>query len=202
MRVSGELDISACNAFPLAIFRQEIDVERRVRARECHRLWLPLLFVVAKEVNAVPAQRPAERRSDLLILIGHDTLLDEIGCVEPVAAEVAGDRPCIAVCAGLRDRVGQHPGGAPLRGVEPVRHDDELGDCVHAVTRLVLVSARNEVRDLLAVDVDLRVALPRLRDVAALVLPAAWREHGQIHPVAAIDRQVLHLSLVDISAER
>ena len=58
------------------------------------------------------------------------------------------------------------------------------------------------MRDLLPVDVDLRVALARLRNVARLVLPAAGREHRQVHPVAAVDRQLLHLPSIDVAAQR
>ena len=39
------------------------------------------------------------------------------------------------------------------------------------------------------------------RRVARRVLPRARREHRQVDPVAAVERQVLHLARIDVGAD-
>ena len=201
VRLRRELRVEADDALGLPLLRRLVDVEAGKHTGERHRARLALDLVVGEEVRAVAEERAAERPAHLLIRVGDDPVLDVIGGVQAIVPEESRHRAGEGVGARLGDGVGHHPGGAALRGVEAVRDQHELRDRVHAVTGLVLIGARNEVRDLLAVDVDLRVALARLRDVALLVLPAARREDREIHPVAAVDRQLLHLPPVDVAAE-
>ena len=55
------------------------------------------------------------------------------------------------------------PAERPCRGVEPVRDELEFRDRILAVLGLLRLRAGDEKRDLLAVDVDLRIALARVR---------------------------------------
>ena len=56
-------------------------------------------------------------------------------------------------------------------------------------------------RNLLAVHIGLGVALAVLHQAASLVAARAGREQREVHPVAAVDRQVLHLARIDVRAD-
>jgi hypothetical protein len=53
-----------------------------------------------------------------------------------------------------------------------------------------------------AVHVGLCVALSELRHAAAFVASRTRREQRQVHPVAAVERQLLDLSRIDIGRDR
>ena len=90
-----------------------------------------------------------------------------------------------------------------LRGVEPVRDELELRDRVAAVARIGAVEL-HVVGDLLPVDVQLKcaAAVAEHRRFTDGVGPRARRQHRQVQPVAAVDRQVLHLARIDVARER
>jgi hypothetical protein len=179
----------------------QIDVEARVGAVEGHRLRLALELVIGKEVHAVLADRPAEGAADLLIRVRQDALLDEVSGVEAIVAEVAGERAGGPIRPRLGNRVDDHALRPALAGVEPVADHFELGDRVAAVAGLLLRAA-NELRHLLPIDVDLEEPLAILRHFRRGVGAAPRREHAQIHPVPAVDRQFLHLAGIDVAAHR
>src|SRR6185503_17021788 len=183
--------------------RRDVAVERGERAvgGEDEHLRLALVLVVGEEMDAVLDDRPAERRADLLVLVRQHHVLHLVGGVQLRVAEIAADAAREGVGARLRDGVGDHPGRAPLRRVEAVRDHLELRDRVARETRLVVADADVVVGDLLAVDVDLRIPLAQQRHAARLILPAARGEHRQVHPVPAVDRQLLHLLRVDVARQ-
>ena len=125
---------------------------------------------------------------------------NRIGRVETVVSEVAGERACILIGAGLRNGIDLHAHRAPLAGIDPTR-ELEFGNRVTAVARLP-EAKRHHVGHLLAIQVHLHAdagGLGRNRYFAHCVHAAAGREHRQIHPVTALDGQLLHLTRIDIA---
>ena len=133
------------------------------------------------------------------------SLRDGVLGVELAALEVATEQPAQLVRARLRDGVDLHTRRTALRGIELVGDELELGDRVLAEARLV-ASAQFRT-DLLTVEVELE--LPALTVVAVRQRSrgvrgrraAAGSEQRQRHPVAAVDRQLLHLLRIDVAAD-
>ena len=200
-RLRRDLVVDAPQRLVHAVGEREVHVERRIRRRVDECLWLALVLVGAEEVQPVPDDRAAQRAARLLVRVGKDALGDEVLRVELVVPEVAANRAGKGVCAGLGDRVHDHARGAPLRRVKPVGDDLELRDRVAAPVRLLVVAAGViDGRDLLAVDVGLRIALPVLHVAARFVAARPRRQQRKVHPVAAVDGQFLHLPRVDVGA--
>ena len=117
--------------------------------------------------------------------------------VHRVVAKEPGKRRRQAVGARLGDRVDLDPHRPPLRRVEAVRHELDLGDRILAEAGLSEPAARagERLRHLLAVHVQLEGAFSRRDAVAALlgVVPRAGRDREQVLPVPPVDRQLCHL---------
>ena len=156
-----------------------------------------LVLVVHEVVDAILLDRAAPGRRQLLVGVRQDFLLDEVGRVELVVAEVAGERTGCGVGAGLRDGVHLDAGGTALPRVEAVGDHLELGDRVLAETRLAEAGG-DELRDLLPVNVQLKAGGRRLGDE---VLAAAGGKQRQIHEVAPVDGQIRDLQRVDVAAQ-
>src|SRR5688500_11160657 len=113
MGLRRELRIESHHALGLTVLRQLVDVERWVGAREgdCPRLTLGL--VLGEEVCAVAENWSAKRAAHLLIRVRQDALLDEVGGIEPIAAEETGERAAKRVGSGFGDGVRHHSGRSP-----------------------------------------------------------------------------------------
>ena len=150
-------------------------------------------------MNAIAPDRAAERHTQLLIRVRKHALLNEIGGVETFVPEVPGEAAGKGVGTGLGDGVDLQPVRPPLRRVEPIGDELELGNRVAAEAGLAKPPPRG-LRHLLAVDVDL-VGSVRAGVFGDGVDPAARRQHRQVHPVTPVHRQIRHLPRVDVRAQ-
>ena len=82
-----QLHVEPHHRLALTVQRCLVDVEARKGARERDGSRLTLDFVVREEVSTVADDRPAKRAAHLLVRVGDDTLLDEIGGVEAIVPE-------------------------------------------------------------------------------------------------------------------
>ena len=140
--------------------------------------------------------------ADLLIRVGQDAVQHIIWRIELAVPKAAHERSRKQVGPRLGDRVHLHARGSALGRVEPVRDELEFGDRIVAVPRLV--AGADIRRDLLAVDVELKLADidPVLHGKCALrVGPVPGREQRERQEVAALRRQLLHLPLIDVAAQ-
>src|SRR2546422_11520811 len=128
-----------------------------------------LVFPVSEEMDTVPHDWASNRPAELLILVGDHSLLNEVGRVPLIVAEVTRKCPGYSIRAGLGDGIHHHTHRASLGGVESVRREHELGNRIAAVARLVLRTTHRQ-RRLLAVDLDLKESLPIQRNFARGVL--------------------------------
>ncbi len=87
VHLGRELQVQPCHRLALTVQRRLVDVEARKGARERHRSRLTLDLVVPEEVSTVANDRPAKRGAHLLVRVGDDALLDEIGGVEAIVPE-------------------------------------------------------------------------------------------------------------------
>src|SRR5262249_31554884 len=141
-------------ALLLRVGALQVDVEGGIRRRVRSRIWRPLVLVVEEVVDAIPLNRPAPGRRQLLIGVREHFLLNEIGGIESVVAEVAREGSPRCVGARLGDGVDLDAGRASLARVEPVRDHLELRNGVLAEARLA-EAGRNQLRNLLTIDVQL-----------------------------------------------
>ena len=127
-------------------------------------------------------------------------MCDFVGGVERIAAEEAVQASRVGVGAGLRDRLDLDSDRPSLRDVELTRDDLEFGDRIPAERRLTEARSRELLGDLLAVEVELKeVVVAHARLVRDVVGRDALDHHRQFHPVAALQRQFLHLPSIDIA---
>ncbi len=204
VRARLQLHVDAPAAQLLSIRPDERrNVERRIGAGKRKGLRVPFAFVVAEEVHLVLNDRSAERPADLLIRVGEHLMDDEVGGIEFVAAEIARQRARVDIGSRLGDGVHLCAARPSLRGVEPARDELELLHRVAAEARLSVSGLRNQLRDLLTIQIQLeRAGRRRERGrIANRVRSAAGREHRQLHPVAAVDRQFLNLPRVHVATE-
>src|SRR5688500_8658277 len=90
-----------------------------------------------------------------------------------------------------------------LSGIEPVGDEFELCNRIAAETRLAEARPRDAIGDLLAVHVDLERGLgARYWRLAARVRSATRCQQRQVEPVASVERQLLHLALIDVGRRR
>ncbi len=152
-------------------------------------------------MDLVLHDRPAQRRADLLVRIRQHLLRHQVRGVQRVAAEVAVGAAGEVVRARLGDRLDFHAGRSPLRDVEHVGDDLELGDRFAAELRLTEPGAGHLLRDLLAVEIELPQIVHRAGAdaVADVVGGHALDQLGQLHPVASLERQLFHLSPIDVA---
>ncbi len=181
----------------LGVERPVLAAERRWRRENGVRLVLP--FVRQEVVQLVADDRPADRGADLLIGVGQHAVGDEILGVQLVVAEEAVDGAIEVVGAGTRDRLHLDAERAALGDVEQVGDDLELGDRLAAEARLAEAAAGHLLGDLLAVEIELEGAVADARVVVHGVGGDALHLHRQLHPVAALQRQFLHLAAVDVA---
>ena len=211
LRVELRIDLRTAQIEAVLRVQVPVDVgpggrERTVGAAEGERLRIALVLPVAEEVDPVFHDRSAHRAADLLILVREDdrlaggVLLNEVRRVPLSAAEITAERAGKRVGSRLRDGVDHHAHRPALRGVEAVGRQLELGNRVAAVARLVLRAADRQ-RDRLAVHVRLEIALAILRHLARRVRARAGGEHREVHPVAAVNRNVLHLPRIDVAGD-
>ena len=119
-------------------------------------------------MQAITNDGAAHGRAELLIRVWQDPVENEVLGVELVVPEIAAQRTRERVGARLGDGIHHHTGRSPLRRVEAVGDDLELGNRVATDLGLLAVGGRVIVcRDLLAVDVGLGVALAVLHEAAA-----------------------------------
>ena len=152
-------------------------------------------------MHAVLNDRTAQRGAGLLVLERQHRAGDRVGGVEAVTAEVSVGRSLQIVGARARDRLHLHPGGAALRDVEHVRHDLELGDRLAADLRLAEPRAGHALRDLLAVEVELKLIVRRAGRIRRVVRRDALDHQRQLGPVPPLQRQLRHLAAVDIAGD-
>ena len=152
-------------------------------------------------MQPIADDRPADGASDLLIGVGQDAPGEEVLRVQGVVAEEAVDAAVQIVRPGPRDRLDLHAQRAALRDVEQVGDHLELRDGLSAEPRLAEPAARDLLRDLLAVEIQLELPVADARRVVHGVGGDAPDLHGQLHPVAPLERQFLHLPPVDVAAD-
>ena len=132
----GELVVEAYAAQFLAVRALEIDVELRVRRVPDAGPRLALVLVVHEVVQLVSDERTTERRAELLIVDGLDSIQHRVVGVEFAVAEVTAEGTREAIATRLRDGVDLHAGRPALGCVEPVRDELKLRDRILAVPRL------------------------------------------------------------------
>ena len=161
-------------------------------------------------MGAVLLNRSTHVADVLLILVRQNAVHHGIrrvpGLVAKVAARATGKR----VRPGLGDHVDLEAERAALCRIEAARLQLHLTDRVAAEARWSGAGRhRQELRDLLAVEVDLVVAVPlraagRVRRRGGVrvdrVAPRSRRDEDQFHPVAPIERQRLGLRGIDVAA--
>ena len=152
-------------------------------------------------MQPIADDRPADGASDLLIGVGQHAPGDEVLRVQGVVAEEAVDAAVQIVRPGPRDRLHLHAQRAALRDVEQVGDHLELRDGLAAEPRLAEPAARDLLGDLLAVEIQLELPVAHARCVVHGVGGDAPDLHRQLHPVAPLERQFLHLPPVDVSAD-
>src|SRR5437867_9176413 len=95
VRLRRELDVEASAALLLRVSALQVEVEARIGRGVRPRVRRTLVLVIEEIVNAIPLDRTAPRRGQLLVRVWqHErlatlVLLDEVGRVELVVAEVA-----------------------------------------------------------------------------------------------------------------
>jgi hypothetical protein len=103
----------------------------------------------------------------------------------------------------LGDRIDHDAHRTALRGIEAVGDELELRDRIAAEPRLAEACAGDAIGHLLTVHIDLKGHLrSRDRCFTTGVRATARREQSQIEPVAAIEWQLLHLTLIDVGGRR
>ena len=132
------------------------NVEGRVLTRERDGLRLPLGLVIPEEMRAIPLDRSAERRAELLIRILQLASGDEIGRLEAIVPEVAGERAGKGIGSGLGDRIHLESAASSLQRVEAIGGHFELADGIAAEAGLPARALALGVGDLLTVDVELK----------------------------------------------
>jgi hypothetical protein len=175
-------------------------VELRIWCVVDVRLRLALVLEAPEEVEPVSLNRSAKCRAELLVRIWQYFSGDRIFSIEAIVPEITGERTFVPVRARLGNRVDLHAHRATLARIHAAGVL-EFGNCVTTVARLP-EAQRHHVGDLLAIQVHLHADAGRLRrnrNFAHRVDAAARREHRQVHPVATLDRQLLHLTRVDVS---
>ena len=146
--------------------------------------------------------RSAERSADLLILVRQHFVRDRVRSVPFVVAEESVEAARGFVRPRARDGLHLDAGRAPLRDVEHVRHDLEFRDRFAAELRLPEAGAGNLLGNLLSVEIQLEVIVAaHTGRIGHVVRRDALHELRQLHPVAALQRQLLHLTPVDVSAD-
>ncbi len=175
-----------------ALARQRRGV-REDRAR------LALVLVRGEVMHLVLDDRTAERAANLLILVRQHRPGDGVRRVELVVAEISVHAAREVVRPRARDRLHLQAGGAALRDLEHVGHDLKLRDGVAAESRLPEARPRDLLRDLLAVEIELEEVLGDARVVADLVGGNTLHQLGELEPVAALERHLLHLARVDVA---
>ena len=113
-------------------------------------------------MHAVPANRSAECRADLLIGVRQDAIDDRVFCIQVGVPEETGKRARVRVSTSLRHGVYLYPDRPALCRVEPAADELELPDGIAAELWLAPARARHHVADLLAVEIQLKVAGMRL----------------------------------------
>ncbi len=172
---------------------------QRVRRRD-DRVRLVLALVAQEVVDLVLHDWPADGGAELLVRIRQHAVGDEVLRVQLVVTEVAVDAAIEVVGARTRDRLHLDAERTALGDVEQVGDDLELGNRLAAEARLAETAAGHLLRDLLAVEIELelpvahRVRVDRVRGDALDL-------HRQLHPVAALERQLFHLPAVDIAGD-
>src|SRR5438876_1423358 len=151
----------------------------------------------------VPDDRPAQLPAHLLVGIRQYLVRHEIWRVQLVAAKKSISAAARDIGARLRDRLDLHTGGPTLRDVEQVGDDLELRDGLAAEARLAEPGAGDLLRDLLAIEIQLPQVVHRAGAdaVADVVGGHALHELRQLHPVAALERKLLHLPPIDVSRD-
>src|SRR6185436_12576014 len=129
------------------------------RGRREDRAGLAFIFIRHEVVRAVLDDRTAEGAAELLVLVRQNTVRDRILGVEAVVAEEAVNRARHLVGPRARDRLHLDAGRPPLRDVEHVRDNLEFGDRLAAELRLAEAGAGDLLRNLLAVEVQLKVVV-------------------------------------------
>ena len=180
------------------------DVEPRVRRPPRLFFRLALVLVVREEMQPVAHDGSAKCRCVLLVLDGRHAMEDWIGRVEPIVAEIAPERPGVAVGARLGDQVDLEARGTALRRIESIGDELEFRD--HLLAERRLAAAAHRVLKLLAVNVGLKlpnpVGVPRIDSRDRVARGAApGRQQQQRAPVAPLEGHLLHLLLIDIAAE-
>ncbi len=181
----------------LGVEGERLSGQRRRRRED--RVRLVLALERREEVHLVLDQRPADRAADLLVRIGQHAVGDEVLGVPLVVAEVAVDAAVVVVGARSRDRLHLDAERAALRNVEQVGDDLELGDRLAAELRLAEARPGHLLRDLLAVEIQLELPVAHARRGIDRVGGDAFDLHRQLHPVAALQRQLFHLAAIDVA---
>src|SRR5207237_5286124 len=126
---------------------------------------------------------------------------DWIGRVEPIVAEIAPERPGIAVGPRLRDQVDLEARGTALRRIESIGDELEFRD--HLLAERRLAAAAHRVLKLLAVNVGLKlpnpIGVPRVDSCDRVDRGAApGGEQQQRAPVTYLQGHLLHRLMRDI----
>ena len=174
----------------------------------------PHPLVVEEEERAVPGERPADRRAELVAVVFGLVLVfgrEVIAGGHGAAAEELVGRPREPVRARPRQHVHLAGGVASERGIVGGRHHLELADAVDRRPHGRRVQLRIDVVDPVE-DVVVEVLAPAVRaerEVAAdRARRALRRRHGargeqrELEKVAPVERQVGHLVAIDERAHR
>ena len=172
--------------------------KQRIVRREGERF--ALVLVVHEEMNLVLPNRAPEREAGLLIRVRQDALGDEIGGIELVVAEIPVRRAPGRIRSGFADRIHHDAAGAALRHVESRGDHLELANRFAAELRLHDVAIRHPVGDFLPIHVQLVGAHVPEHAFPHRVGPGTGRQHGELLPIATVDRQHLHLAGIDVAA--
>ena len=146
-------------------------------------------------------QRTANSAADLLVRVRQHAVGDEVLGVPLVVAEVAVDAAVVVVGARARDRLHLDAERAALRDVEQVGDDLEFGDRLAAELRLAEARAGHLLRDFLAVEIELERAIAHAGRGVDGIGGDALDLHRQLHPVAALQRQLFHLPAIDVAGD-
>lgn len=180
--------------------REREDLSRQERRRRDGRRGLPFVLVRGEVVKLVPDDGASERAAHLLVRIRQDSAGHGVGGVQLVVAKIAEHGAADVVRTCLADRLYLHAGGAPLGDVEQLRHELELRDRLAAELRLTVAGLAQLLRDLLAIEIELeQLVAPHARRCRHIVSRHALHEHRQRHPVPPLERQLLHLTPVDVA---
>ncbi len=161
---------------------------------------LVFAFVAEEVVQLVAHDRSADGGADLLVRIRQHAVGDEVLAVHLVVAEVTVDAAVDVVGPRARDGLHLDAQRSALGDVEEVRDHLELGNRLAAEARLAEAAARHLLRDLLPVEVQLELPVADRVGVDGIG-GDALDLHRQLHPVAALQRQLLHLAAVDVAGD-